>query len=93
MPFVTGAQNFDVVSLGDVVTDEFIRLPEGSVRVRADEMGRWLEIPLGTKLVIEDDLVPATGGSAANAAVAMSRLGLRVGLASTSPTIRLGSTY
>jgi sugar/nucleoside kinase (ribokinase family) len=82
MGFVTGAQNFDVVSLGDVVTDEFIHLPEGSVRVRVDEEGRWLEIPLGMKLIIEDDSLPATGGSAANAAVAMSRLGLRVRLAS-----------
>jgi len=82
MGFVTGAQNFDVVSLGDVVTDEFIRLPEGAVHVRVDDDGRWLEIPLGTKLVIEDDSLPATGGSAANAAVAMARLGLRVGLAS-----------
>jgi ribokinase len=52
------------------------------VRVRVDEVGQWLEIPLGTKLVIEDDALPTTGGSAANAAVAMSRLGLRVGLAS-----------
>ncbi len=82
MGFVTGAQNFDVVSLGDVVTDEFIRLPEGPVRVRADEEGRWLEIPLGTKLVVGDDAAPSAGGSAANAAVAMARLGLRVGLAS-----------
>jgi sugar/nucleoside kinase (ribokinase family) len=80
--FVTGAQNFDVVSLGDVVTDEFIRLPDGPVRVRADDEGRWLEIPLGTKLVVGDDSSPSAGGSAANAAVAMSRLGLRVGLAS-----------
>lgn len=79
--FATGAQNFDVVNLGDVVTDEFIRLPDGPVRVRVDETGRWLEIPLGTKLVITDDEPPPTAGSAANAAVAMSRLGLRVGLA------------
>ena len=79
--FATSAQNFDVVNLGDVVTDEFIRLPDGPVRVRADETGRWLEIPLGTKLVITDDEPPPTAGSAANAAVAMSRLGLRVGLA------------
>ncbi len=81
MGFVTTAQNFDVVSLGDVVADEFIHLPEGPVRVRADEGGRWLEIPLGTKLVVGDDASSA-GGSAANAAVAMSRLELRVGLAS-----------
>ena len=79
--FATSAQNFDVVSLGDVVTDEFIRLPEGPVRVREDEAGQWLEIPLGEKVVISDDEAPPTAGSAANAAVAMARLGLRVGLA------------
>ena len=79
--FATGAQNFDVVSLGDVVTDEFIRLPEGPVRVREDEAGQWLEIPLGEKVIISDDEAPPTAGSAANAAVAMARLGLRVGLA------------
>lgn len=82
MGFVTGAENFDVVCLGDVVTDEFIRLSDGSARVRADEEGRWLEIPLGTKIVVGDDSSASAGGSAANAAVAMSRLGLRVGLAS-----------
>lgn len=82
MGFVTSAQNFDVVSLGDVVTDEFIRLPEDLVRVVSDNEGRWLQLPLGTKLIVGDDTQPAAGGSAANAAVAMSRLGLRVGLAS-----------
>ena len=82
MGFVTGAQKFDVVSLGDVVTDEFIQLPDDSVRVRGDDEGRWLEIPLGTKLVVAEDSATSAGGSAANAAVAMSRLGIRVGLAS-----------
>jgi len=82
MGFVTGAENFDVVSLGDVVTDEFIELPADTVHVRVDDGGRWLEIPLGTKLVLDDDAPMSAGGSAANAAVAMARLGLRVGLAS-----------
>jgi sugar/nucleoside kinase (ribokinase family) len=80
--FITSAQKFDVVSLGDVVTDEFIHFSEGTVRVRTEDDRRWLEIPLGTKLIINDGTFPVTGGSAANAAVAMSRLGLRVGLAS-----------
>ena len=93
MGFVTGAENFDVVSLGDVVTDEFIRLPEGAVRVRVDEQGRWLEIPLGAKVDVGDDATPSAGGSAANAAVAMSRLGLRVGLASYLAHDQIGSRY
>ncbi len=82
MGFVTPAQDFDVVSLGDVVTDEFIHLPEGPVRAYTDDRGRWLEIPLGTKLTVADGSLPVIGGSAANAAVSLSRLGLRVGLAS-----------
>jgi sugar/nucleoside kinase (ribokinase family) len=82
MGFATGAENFDVVSLGDVVNDEFIQLPVDSVRVRVDDGGRWLEIPLGSKLILDNDAPTSAGGSAANAAVAMSRLGLRVGLAS-----------
>ncbi len=82
MGFVTAAQSFDVVSLGDVVTDEFIRLPSGPVHVRTDEHGSWLEIPLGVKLAVGDDAPANTGGSAANAAVALAHLGLRVGLAS-----------
>jgi len=82
---------FDVVSLGDVVTTSS-SATEGAVHVRVDDDGRWLEIPLGTKLVIEDDSLPATGGSAANAAVAMARLGLRVAWPVISPTIKLGST-
>ncbi len=82
MGFVTRAENFDVVSLGDVVTDEFIELPSTTVRVRVDDEGRWLEIPLGTKLVLDEDASSTAGGSAANAAVAMARLGLRVALSS-----------
>ena len=44
MGFATSAQRFDVVSLGDVVTDDFIHLPEGSVHVRVEDDKRWLEI-------------------------------------------------
>jgi len=92
MGFVTGAQNFDVVSLGDVVTDEFIRLPEGAVHVRVDDDGRWLEIPLGTKLVIEDDSLPATGGSARTRRWRWRDWGYEWAWPVISPTIKLGST-
>ena len=37
MGFVTAAQRFDVVSVGDVSTDVFIRLPEGQFDVRSDD--------------------------------------------------------
>lgn len=82
MGFVTGAELFDVVSLGDVVNDQIIRLPRHAVRRRSHDGGDWLEIPLGRKVALEEDSTEEAGGSAANAAVALSRLGLRVGLSS-----------
>ena len=81
MPFVTGAQRYDVLSVGDVATDELIRLPAGAVRTRTDADGAWLELPLGAKVAYERGTTVAAGGSAANAAMALARLGLRVGLA------------
>jgi sugar/nucleoside kinase (ribokinase family) len=82
MGFVTSAQKHDVVSVGDVAMDVFIHLPEAGVRQVVDDSGRWLVLPLGTKLACEQGSIVASGGDAANAAVAFARLGLRVGLAS-----------
>jgi sugar/nucleoside kinase (ribokinase family) len=79
--FVTSAQLFDVVSLGDVVNDQIIRLPSDVVGRLSDADGEWLKVPLGRKVVLEDDASEAMGGTAANAAVTLSHLGLRVGLA------------
>ncbi|MGD0743027.1 MAG: PfkB family carbohydrate kinase [Acidimicrobiales bacterium] len=82
MGYVTPAQRYDVISVGDVATDLFIRLPDGQVERRVDERGTWLAFPLGAKVPYERATTVEAGGSAANAAVAMSRLGLRVALAS-----------
>ena len=81
MGFVTSAQLFDVVSLGDVVNDQIIRLPSDAVTRLSDADGEWLKVPLGRKVVLEDDSAEAMGGTAANAAVTLAHLGLRVGLA------------
>ncbi|MDA8290064.1 MAG: PfkB family carbohydrate kinase [Actinomycetota bacterium] len=81
MGYVTGAQRFDVVSVGDVASDVFIRLADDALDERVDERGRFLEIPSGAKIPFERGPTVAAGGSAANAAVAMARLGLRVSLA------------
>jgi ribokinase len=59
-----------------------IRLPEDRIRHRIDSEGQWLEIPFGKKLPIDREVTVAAGGGAANAAVTLARLGLRVGLAS-----------
>ncbi len=82
MGFVTPAQRFDVISVGDVATDLFIRLSDSQVERRVDESGTWLEFPLGAKIPYEKATTVEAGGSAANAAVALARLGLRVALAS-----------
>ena len=82
MTFITAAQRYDVITVGDVATDMIIRLPEDRIRHRVDSEGQWLEIPFGEKLPIDREVTVAAGGSAANAAVALARLGLRVGLAS-----------
>jgi sugar/nucleoside kinase (ribokinase family) len=82
MGYVMSAPRYDVISVGDVATDLFIRLPDGQVKRRVDEGGTWLEIPLGAKVPYEKSTTVEAGGSAANAAVALARLGLRVALAS-----------
>ncbi len=82
MAYVTSAQRQDVIVVGDVATDVFIRLPESSVQERSDASGRYLVLPFGTKVLCERSSTVAAGGDAANAAVAFARLGLRVALAS-----------
>ena len=82
MGFVTPAQGFDVITVGDMGTDVFIPLPEGSVEARDDATGKWLEIPLGAKLPYEPATTAQAGGSAANVAVGLARLSLRVAIAS-----------
>ena len=81
MAYVTAAQRYDVLCIGDVATDELIRLPAGHVRTRTDEEGAWLELPLGSKIPYERGTTVLAGGSAANAAMAFARLNLRTGLA------------
>jgi ribokinase len=66
----------DVISVGDTATDVFIRLLEGRVKTVEDASGRWLVFPYGDKLPFDHAQTVESGGNAANAAVAFSRLGL-----------------
>jgi ribokinase len=69
---------FDVLSIGDIVTDAFIRLFEKEERVEHEKNGeQWLAIPFGTKIPFEYAQVIAGVGNASNAAVAFARLGLK----------------
>jgi sugar/nucleoside kinase (ribokinase family) len=67
---------WDVISVGDTATDVFIRLLEGRVKTVEDASGRWLMFPYGDKLPFDHAQTVESGGNAANAAVAFSRLGL-----------------
>lgn len=70
----------DVLSVGDVVTDAFIKLFDDLEHVEKTESGLRLSIPFGTKVPFDfAEIVPGVG-NAANAAVAFRRLGLHSGL-------------
>jgi sugar/nucleoside kinase (ribokinase family) len=73
-------QLFDVLSIGDIVTDAFIRLVDKEERLEHEKDGStWLAVPFGTKIPYDHvDEVPAVG-NASNAAVAFARLRLKSG--------------
>lgn len=71
----------DVLSIGDVVTDDFIKLLDHEAMViEAKDGGPRLSIPYATKVPFDHhEVVPAVGNSA-NAAVAFAKLGFKSGL-------------
>lgn len=72
----------DVLSVGDVVTDAFIRLPDKPAHTFSNENGTWLAVPFATKVPIEQAEIKEAEGNAANASVSFARLGLDSGLVS-----------
>jgi sugar/nucleoside kinase (ribokinase family) len=71
---------FDILSIGDVVTDAFIKLFDDQAKVVKDNEGSaWLAIPFATKLPFDHTEVIAGVGNAGNAAVAFARLGMKTG--------------
>ncbi|HKU18534.1 MAG TPA: carbohydrate kinase family protein [Candidatus Saccharimonadales bacterium] len=73
---------FDVLSIGDVVTDAFIRLFDDEEKVVTDARGeKWLSVPFGTKIPFDFAEVVQGVGNAANGAVAFARLGLKTSFA------------
>jgi sugar/nucleoside kinase (ribokinase family) len=72
--------HFDILSVGDVVTDAFINLFEDQAKIITEHDGsRWLAMPFATKLPFEYTEVVAGAGNASNAAVSFARLGLKTG--------------
>ena len=66
----------DVISIGDIVTDAFIKLFDNQAQAYENEYGKWLAMQFGTKLPFDHVEVVQAVGNAANAAVAFARLGL-----------------
>ena len=66
----------DVISVGDIVTDAFIRLFDDMAHSYANENGDWLALPFATKVPFESVEVVEAVGNASNAAVSFARLGL-----------------
>ncbi|HUD06225.1 MAG TPA: carbohydrate kinase family protein [Candidatus Saccharimonadales bacterium] len=69
----------DIVSIGDVVTDDFIRLLDNEAQTYENEQGSWLVMLYGTKLPFDHREVVEGVGNAGNAAVSFARLGLKTG--------------
>lgn len=70
----------DVLAVGDIVTDAFIRLLDDQAVTYDNEQGKWLAMPFGMKIPFDHVEILEAVGNAANAAVSFSRLGLNSGL-------------
>ncbi len=68
---------FDVLSIGDIVTDAFVRLIDDQAHTYENEDGEWLAMRYGLKLPFDHAEVIEAVGNAANAAVASARLSLK----------------
>lgn len=74
--------HIDILAIGDVVTDAFIKLFDDRAQTYENEQGKWLAMPFGTKVPFDHaEVVPAVG-NASNAAVCFAKLGLSSGLVS-----------
>jgi ribokinase len=67
---------FDVLSIGDIVTDVFIQLEDDQATTYENEQGKWLAMRFGMKLPFAGAETVQAVGNAANAAVSFARLGL-----------------
>ncbi|MEX1995575.1 MAG: PfkB family carbohydrate kinase, partial [Candidatus Saccharimonadales bacterium] len=75
-------QQLDVLAIGDVVTDAFIKLLDDEARVDKEASGPRLSMPYATKVPFDQVVVVPAVGNASNASVAFARLGLKSGLLS-----------
>ncbi|MCX6729495.1 MAG: hypothetical protein NTV95_02475, partial [Candidatus Saccharibacteria bacterium] len=72
--------SIDVLSVGDIVTDAFIKLMDDQAHATKDDKGRWLTMPFGVKIPYDHVEVLEAVGNAPNASVSFSKLGLKSAL-------------
>jgi len=72
----------DVLCIGDVVTDAFIKLLDDRAMTYENEQGKWLAMPFGMKVPFDHAEIIEAVGNASNAAVSLAKLGLKSGLIS-----------
>lgn len=71
------AKQIDILAVGDIVTDVFIKLLDDEAHTYVDDKGmKTLAMQFGTKLPFDHTEILEAVGNAANAAVSFSRLGL-----------------
>lgn len=70
----------DVLCVGDIVTDAFIKLFDNKAVNYRNDQGNWLAMPFGTKIPFDHTEILEAVGNAPNASVSFSRLGLNSGL-------------
>lgn len=71
---------FEVISVGDIVTDAFIKLFDDKAHTYENEEGKWLSVPFGMKVPFDYAQIIEGVGNAPNAAVSFARLGLKSSL-------------
>ena len=55
-------ENFDVISVGDVVTDAFVRLFDDKAETYTNDRGKWLAMPFATKIPFDfTQIIPGVG--------------------------------
>src|SRR3989344_564340 len=69
-------EQYDFISIGDTVTDAFIKLKEAEVHCDINKANCTLCMRFGDKIPYEDVFIVPAVGNAANASVSAARLGL-----------------
>lgn len=83
--------DYDIITIGDIVTDAFIRLQDAEVHCNINKVDCELCVPFGGKIPYESITVCNATGNASNVAVCASRLGLKTALVSNMGDDRIAS--